>query len=422
MSLRSSVSSSRYLIALTALVTATSLLGCGAYSDGRIDDEPDVSEAALVTATSKTIAAGGRFGCAITGQGGVKCWGANDHGQLGDGTQTDRPALGDVVTLTSGVKAIVAADESACALTAAGGVKCWGDDAFGQLGDGSRGLRSTPVDVVGLTSGVRSVVVGRMHSCAITTSGALKCWGYNRMGQLGDGTTTDRYTPVDVVGLGSGVKAVAVSGQRTCALLNSGGVKCWGAVSAMAAAEGGLGAELPSPPPVDAKQLTPVAVPSLASGVAAIAGSASGNVICALKSGAVQCWGTQRNQQIDGGWDGPRMAPVSSGPTSGVVGLSVSDATCALTQNGKIQCWGDNEFGQRGDGTWGAGFDPVPGGEPITGNSAPGTVSGISNAKEISCGKLTACARLKSGGVECWGVVPVGTFKKVSTPESLVGL
>src|SRR5262249_26531251 len=130
-----------------------------------------------------------------------------------------------------------------CALTAVGGVKCWGFNSSGQLGDGTTVDRSAPVDVVGLTSGVRSVAAGGLmgagpgieHSCALTTTGEVKCWGSNYVGAIGDGrrcgggTLYSCATPVGVSGLSSDVVAISAGNQNACALTSARALKCWGA-------------------------------------------------------------------------------------------------------------------------------------------------------------------------------------------------
>ncbi|MBL8055523.1 MAG: hypothetical protein JNK29_02440, partial [Anaerolineales bacterium] len=166
---------------------------------------------AVQTAGVPRLAAGIGHTCALTADGGVKCWGANGDGQLGDGTTLNQGAPVAVAGLTSGVTAVATGWRHTCALTAAGGVKCWGWNDYGQLGDGTTTNRLTPVDVAGLTSGVTALAAGNTHTCALTAAGGAKCWGYNLFGQLGDGTTTNRLTPVREGGLTRGETALARS-------------------------------------------------------------------------------------------------------------------------------------------------------------------------------------------------------------------
>src|SRR5439155_1625058 len=128
----------------------------------------------------------------------------NNFGQLGDNSTTGRLTPVDVSGLTSGVTAIAPGVYHTCALTTAGGVKCWGANGNGQLGDNSTTDRLTPVDVSGLTSGVAAIAPSYLYTCALTTAGGVECWGANYYGQLGDNSTTNRLTPVDVSGLASG--------------------------------------------------------------------------------------------------------------------------------------------------------------------------------------------------------------------------
>src|SRR5574340_31817 len=225
------------------------------------------------------VSAGSTHTCALTASGGVMCWGSNSGGKLGDGTITDRTNPVNVIDLSSGVSAISSGNSHTCALTSSGGVKCWGSNYYGQVGDGtSYYFRYTPVDVSGLTSGVSAVVTGYDYSCALTTAGGVKCWGYNEYGQLGDGTTTNRFAPIDVVGLTSDVSAVSVGDNHTCALTSSGGVKCWGANWSGELGNG-----------TSTNSLIPVDVSGLSNGVSSV--SAGVRNTCALTSaGSVKCW------------------------------------------------------------------------------------------------------------------------------------
>jgi len=183
----------------------------------------------------KAISSGDYHNCVITSDDEVKCWGDNLFGKLGDGTTT---ASGTPVTVEESTDVnllaveISAGFQHTCAITKAKGIKCWGLNEYGQLGDGTyTDYRLTPVDVAGFTNegeDATEISAGEQHTCAITSTGAAKCWGYNKDGQLGDGTTYTRRTPVDVDGLSSGVKAVSAGGSHTCAITATNGIKCWG--------------------------------------------------------------------------------------------------------------------------------------------------------------------------------------------------
>ena len=149
-----------------------------------------------VTLTFTVVSAGGYHTCGVTAAGAAYCWGDNFFGELGDGTTTSRssPVL---VAAPAGVSfaAVSAGLRHTCGLTAAGVAYCWGYNGFGQLGDGTTTNRSSPVLVVGGVS-LAAVSAGWRHTCGVTAAGAAYCWGDNTSGQLGDGTTTQRLTPV----------------------------------------------------------------------------------------------------------------------------------------------------------------------------------------------------------------------------------
>jgi alpha-tubulin suppressor-like RCC1 family protein len=250
----------------------------------------------------------------VLSSGGVKCWGLNGYGQLGNGELNTKAPFGettpvDVKGLTSGVSAIAAGQGHTCALTSSGGVKCWGYNEHGQLGDGLATTappfaKPAPVDVSGLTSGVSAITIGNGQTCALTSSpqgasgGGAKCWGTNGYGELGDGTITNRAAPVDVSGLTSGVSAIAAGYEHTCALMSGGGVKCWG---------GGRWGNSTSPYNTYSK--IPIDVSGLTSGVSAI--TAGHGYTCVLTSdGGVKCWGLNGFGQLGDGTTTDQPSPV----------------------------------------------------------------------------------------------------------------
>ena len=396
----------------TCALTAAGGVKCwGQNSAGQLGDGSTVPRLTAVDVVGLTggvasITTGGSHTCALTATGGVKCWGSNGSGQLGDGSSTNRSTPVDVNGLASGVSAIDAGRSHSCVLTAAGGVKCWGYNAFGQLGDGSTATRLTPVDVSGLAGGVAAIAAGAYHSCGLTTAGGVKCWGNNVYGALGDGSTTTRLTPFDVSGLASGVSAIAVGTYRTCALTATGGVKCWGNNGFGALGDGST-----------TNRLTPVNVGGLASGVAAIA--AGGNHTCALTpQGGVKCWGSNAAGELGDGSTTNRATPVDvSGLASGVAVIAAGgNHTCALTAAGGVKCWGSNNNGQLGDGSTTRRLTPVD------------IISGLpSVVTAIAAGLSHTCALTAAGGVKCWGynytgqLGDGGTAQRL-TPVDVIGL
>jgi alpha-tubulin suppressor-like RCC1 family protein len=329
------------------------------------------------------IAVGAYHTCALTAAGGVKCWGDNSHGQLGDNSTTERHTPVDVSGLSGGVLAIDAGLYHTCALTVAGGVKCWGDNAHGKLGDNSTTESHTPVDVLGLSSGVVAIAVGYEHACALTAAGGIKCWGQNEHGALGDDSFTDRHVPVDVSGLTSGVAAIASRGNFTCAVTTAGGVKCWGYNHYGNLGNGSSGGDIASP----------VDVSGLTTGVAGI--STGYYHACALTTaGGVKCWGYNGFGQLGDDFnESESHVPVDvDGLGSGIAAITTGGAhTCALTAAGGVKCWGLNSIGEIGDNT-------------IDNRHTPVDVSGLgSGVAAIAANVSGSCALTALGAMTCWG-------------------
>jgi len=279
----------------------------------------------------KYVSLGDSHSCAVTTSGGVKCWGLNTTGQAGNagaGSYPSRPV--DVTGLTSGVSSVALGDSHSCAVTSTSGVKCWGSNSSGQLGDNSLTNRSTPVDVSGLTSGVSVVSSGSSHSCALTSAGGVKCWGSNSNGQLGNNTTTNSRLPVDVSGLSSGVTAISIGGAYSCALTSAGGVKCWGHAAYGQIGNGTI---------IDQK--TPVDVSGLTSGVSAIA-TGTWHACALMTAGTVKCWGRNQSKQIGNNSTIDSNIPVDVPNLSGVSGVAAGSATSCVLKSGGVQCWGAN--------------------------------------------------------------------------------
>ncbi len=381
------------------------------------------------------VTAGMFHTCAITGQGGVLCWGDNFGGQLGDGSKVSHPAPVPVRGLATGVRELAAGSMHTCALTVGGGVLCWGNNGFGQLGAAAPAAESLfPTPVAGLSAGVLALAAGASHTCALTAGGAVYCWGDNEAGQLGDGATQNRSSPVLVTGLAGGVQAITAGVEHTCALLTGGGIKCWGN-NAYGQLGDGSGSD----------HKTPVDVIRL--GGAAQQLQAAAYHTCAVVAGAALCWGSNNVGQLGDGTTAGKLAPAPVHAPGGAMLANVlriaggETHTCALLAGGSVTCWGDNYYGQLGDNTaddhllpnpvstlargvqaisaglrhtcavtagggvacWGWDLDGQLGNGHGSDQLAPAPVYGIDTAQALAAGDYHTCAIVAGGAVKCWG-------------------
>lgn len=346
------------------------------------------------------IAAGLAHTCALTSAGGVKCWGYDGHDELGNGALGDSSKPTGVSGLNRGVSAISAGMRHSCALTSAGGVKCWGFNR-GALGDGTPDRRFTPVDVVGLAGGVIAVAAGNDAACALLQTGTVKCWGAAHL------------APVEIPEL-TGVRAIAAGAgfARTCALTTAGGVKCWGGdltPSDVTGLSSGVTAitqscVLTSSGGVKCwgKDLVAADVPGLGSGVKAIASTFH---TCALLiSGGVKCWGLNEFGELGDGTKVDRATPVDVvGLKSGVTAIAAgSFDSCALTKSGAVRCWGGNGNGQLGDGTTVERTKPV---DVIGFGAAKATVAIVPRFVTVTPARVAAIGLRCGAGAPCRGTL-----------------
>ena len=376
---------------LVRLVVATAFLFCFGSACHAL---------APLTGISK-IAAGSFHTCVLTTTGGVKCWGSNSAGQSGQNPAVffEVDTATDVPGLASGVIAIAAGGSHTCALTSTGGVKCWGLNQNGQLGDnGAPGIRFTPADVPGLTSGVTAISAGLLTTCAVAAGGAAKCWGANGVGQLGDNSTTERLVPTDVFGLSAGVSAISTYNGHSCVLI-SGGIKCWGQNNS---------GQLGNDPSVDS--LVPVQVVTASMG-GALGGMTSVSVMFAstcgrTAAGGAMCWGDNSANQLGNNVAVFKRYPVSvlSGPSlpalAGVDLLASNrNNSCVVMSNSGAKCWGQNTSGQLGVGD--NNSFPIRS-TPVDVVSGP-ALTPLTGVTATAVGETHACALMSDTGVKCWG-------------------
>ena len=358
---------------ITAWQVATSTYRSASTSTTlTVEAAPEITQLSLSNVSS----------CALTSTGAMKCWGSNSYGQIGTLASNQQKTPSDVPGFTNNISAIAVGDSRMCALTTAGevkcigngvadsnnpgisagaisissgyanscalmsygGVKCWGDNWTGQLGSGTWVNTSPAVNVKGLTSGVTAITSGIMHSCALLSSGSVKCWGANNYGQLGDGTTSNRNEPAQVSGLTSGVVSISGGYEHTCAVLTNGEAKCWGRNGYGELGDGTTtNRNVPTSVKVDGQPI---------SGIASISGGLRHT--CAITTGgAAKCWGYNALASLGNGTLTDSLTPVNVvGLGSGVLSIEAGKgfATCATVTGSSVMCWGHSWAGNVGDG------------------------------------------------------------------------
>jgi alpha-tubulin suppressor-like RCC1 family protein len=425
--------SRRGLAVLGALVAlaAVSVVRPERAGAGQSSQATPAFAAQLTTGVYHTCAVLDDPGLPAARGGHVRCWGFSGDGQVG---YANRNTIGDDETPGSvgpvdvgagrTVTALAAGDSHSCAVLDDRSVRCWGFAFDGELGYGNQsvvGIDETPgshapVDL-GIGRSATAITAGSRHTCAILDDGSVRCWGLGTSGQLGygnlnsigDDESPGSVGPVSFGAVAHTARAITAGGDHTCAILDDGTVRCWGAGGAGQLGYGDTAAVLDpgapgAPGPVD-----------LGAGRTAAAISAGDAHTCAiLDDGSVRCWGLGDSGQLGYGnrnsiGDNPAETPATAGPVdlgAGRTAIAISaggNHTCAVLDDGSVRCWGSGVSGELGYGNL----------DSIGDDETPGSVGAVDigtgrTARAISSGALHTCARLDDGSVRCWGDGGVG--------------
>lgn len=366
------------------------------------------------------IAAGNRTNCAVISER-LACWGNNFDGQLGDGTTTQRQIASYVPGLT-GVQSVAVGYSHTCVIVTGGGVKCWGDGGYGQLGNEDATSDSlVPVDVCavngcsnGLLSGATQIAIGTGFSCALLASGGVVCWGFNMSHQLGISTSQISWInyPMEVPGL-TNVVSITSGSDHSCAVINDGTMKCWGQGANGRLGNGGTTSS------------TPVTVDR--AGVTGVTAAATTQyATCAIVTGAkVKCWGGDSANELgyDSGQTSPNTYDTFSLSTVTTVNTPVTPqlggteltakaieagprAVCIISLTDALACWGSI-----------AGLGIQTGGTNFGTAFSSNWVSGMTSVTNVAVSSSTVCAT-NSDIVKCWGAGPYGELGDNTTGSS----
>ncbi len=362
---------------------------------------------AVALADAQSIGASGSHTCAVLADSTVRCWGNNEAGQLGAGSSATESFVPVVVKNLSGAVEVDAGGAHTCALTTSGGMFCWGANAGGQLGDGTTVQKNAPVPVVALQglSYVTDLTRSDTHSCARLSDGTMRCWGNNATGQCGEAASPATSEMVVISGIAS-VLETHVGGSHTCALLSGGALRCWGKNTSGQLGNGSTNAGTHVP--------QAVGLQSFARSV-----TLGANHSCGIQTdGTLYCWGDNSSGQLGISGGGSAASPTLVGGVSGALKVAAGDEhTCAITAAGtnKVSCWGKNDQNQLGTG--------------LSGNqTTPKAVVGLTGSvKLIAAGAKHTCAVYANGKLACWGdnafgQLGDGTKTDRATPKTVPGL
>jgi alpha-tubulin suppressor-like RCC1 family protein len=359
-----------FLLVLLLVSCSSTALPDPSTPDLSLDGTSSQSLAADEGENIPQIAAGVAHICLLDIKGEVLCWPSWEPEVAADFFDAYH-----VTGLEGAVSAIAVGAYHSCALTHSGGVQCWGQNRSGQLGDGTTTDITAPVHVQGLTGPVLQLTSGYAHTCALMSGGEVLCWGQNTDGQLGDGTTLDRSTPVAVSGLEGEILTIKAGWTYTCIIDDQGELTCWGS-----------GPFDPENGRLQTNFDTPTRLDWLGSGFQALATGVY-HLCLVTQDGAIECRGSIFSPENPSSGSTFDLSELTGEVRQIVAG---ADFSCVLTAGGGVKCWGDNYFGQLGDGTF-LSNNPV---------DAKGLTQGV---EAIGSGEYIGCALTSDGGVKCWG-------------------
>jgi alpha-tubulin suppressor-like RCC1 family protein len=363
----------------------------------------------------QSVAVGYDHSCAVLTNRQVRCWGSNYYGELGNNSSTVEffnPVVARNASGTGPLRNVVQlalGDYHTCALLTTGQVRCWGGNGEGQLGTGDGDDAPLPRVVrnagdTGPLVNVRSISANAQGTCALLTNGEVRCWGADAYGQLGNGMPEESASlPVVVKGLNgagrlTGITSLGGGLDNNCAVTSGGQGRCWGRQGEGALGNGG-----------SSDSAVPVRVRRASSGTP-LTGitqiSQGGYHGCArLSNGQARCWGNNTEGELGTGGtnDNGRAVVVrraDGSPLSGVRSIFAgADSTCAAVAAGQARCWGDDDNGETGDGTFESpDFRKRPG--PVVSSSGTGTLTGI---RQLAGKTFHYCVTQTNGRVRCWG-------------------